>query len=36
MSPHGAGMIGGTHSHDPQFPDDDWNLYAMLDVEGLH
>ena len=22
------------HSHDPQFPDDDWNLYSMLDPEG--
>lgn len=24
-------MSGATHSHDPEFPDDDWNLYSMLD-----
>lgn len=29
--PHGGGMAGASHSHDPQFPDDDWNLYSMLD-----
>lgn len=34
MPPHGLGMAGGTHSHDPEFPGDDWNLYAMLDREG--
>lgn len=31
MAPHGPGMTGATHSHDPEFPDDDWNLYTMLD-----
>lgn len=30
MPPHGPGMIGGTHSHDPQYPDDDWNLYTHV------
>jgi hypothetical protein len=24
-------MLGAGHSHDPEYPDDDWNLYAMLD-----
>lgn len=24
-------MTGATHSHDPEFPDDNWNLYSMLD-----
>lgn len=33
MSPHGAGMSGATHSHDPEYPDDNWNLYSMLDHE---
>eukprot|EP01040_Poterioochromonas_malhamensis_P004993 gene4993-5354_t len=32
MPPHGSGMIGSTHSHDTRYPDDNWNLYAMLDV----
>lgn len=27
-------MIGAGHSHDPEFPDDAWNLYSMLDREG--
>lgn len=31
MAPHGPGMSGATHSHDPEFPDDEWNLYSMLD-----
>ena len=31
MPPHGPGMFGASHSHDPQYPDDNWNLYAMLD-----
>jgi hypothetical protein len=22
------------HSHDPEYPDDNWNLYAMIDREG--
>lgn len=25
-------MTGATHSHDPEFPDDEWNLYSMLDT----
>ena len=33
MAPHGPGMTGATHSHDAQFPEDDWNLYSMLDPE---
>lgn len=32
MPPHGPGLIGATHSHDPEFPDDNWNLYAMIDA----
>lgn len=31
MPPHGPGMTNATHSHDPEFPNDDWNLYSMLD-----
>ena len=31
MPPHGPGLYGATHSHDPQYPDDNWNLYSMLD-----
>jgi hypothetical protein len=31
MPPHGGGFAGATHSHDPEFPDDAWNLYSMLD-----
>ena len=31
MPPHGPGVTGACHSHDPQFPDDNWNLYSMLD-----
>ena len=23
-------MKGACHSHDPEYPDDDWNLYSML------
>lgn len=30
MPPHGAGMIGAGHSHNPEYPDDAWNLYAHL------
>jgi hypothetical protein len=33
MPPHGGGMVGSAHSHDPEFPDDTWNLYAMLDKD---
>lgn len=35
MPPHGPGMFGAAHSHDPEYPDDNWNLYSMLDQEGL-
>ena len=31
MPPHGGGLLGTTHSHDPEYPDDTWNLYSMLD-----
>jgi hypothetical protein len=31
MSPHGGSFAGTTHSHDPEFPDDNWNLYSMLE-----
>ena len=32
MGPHNFGVSGsGDHSHDVQFPEDSWNLYAMLD-----
>ena len=35
MPPHGPGVSGGLHSHDPQYPDDDWNLYSMLDADKV-
>ncbi len=31
---HGSGQSGTGHSHDPENPDDDWNLYCHLDPEG--
>lgn len=31
MPPHGAGMSGATHSHNPEYPDDNWNLYSMIE-----
>eukprot|EP01041_Mallomonas_annulata_P010559 gene10559-22030_t len=31
MAPHGPGFTGATHSHDPEFPDDDWNIYSQID-----
>lgn len=31
--PHGHGMAGASHSHDEKYPDDNWNLYAMLDIQ---
>lgn len=34
MPPHGSGLIGAAHSHNPEYPDDTWNLYSMLDMEG--
>ena len=33
MPPHGPGMIGVLHSHDPEYPDDNWNLYSQLDKD---
>jgi hypothetical protein len=24
-------MLGAAHSHNPEYPDDNWNLYSMLD-----
>lgn len=35
MPPHGPGFSGGLHSHDAEFPNDDWNLYSMIDLEQL-
>jgi len=35
MSPHGPGFAGALHSHDAEFPEDDWNLYSMIDLDGL-
>ena len=34
MPPHGPGMIGALHSHNPEYPDDSWNLYSHLDPEA--
>ena len=34
MPPHGGSFAGATHSHDPEFPDDNWNLYSMLEPES--
>jgi hypothetical protein len=34
MAPHGPGLFGAGHSHDPEYPDDSWNLYSMLDASG--
>lgn len=28
-------MVGGGHSHDTKYPDDTWNLYAMLDADAV-
>jgi len=28
MPPHGPGQLGSTHSHNSEYPDDAWNLYA--------
>ena len=30
---HGHGQSGQGHSHDPEHPDDDWNLYALIDPQ---
>ena len=32
MPPHGPGFFGALHSHNPEYPDDNWNLYAMIDT----
>ena len=31
MPPHGPGMTGAGHSHNPEYPEDNYNLYTMLD-----
>lgn len=31
MPPHGPGQLGGSHSHDPAYPEDNFNLYSQLD-----
>jgi PITH domain len=31
MPPHGPGMTNATHSHNPEYPEDSWNLYSFLD-----
>lgn len=33
MPPHGPNVLGATHSHNPQYPDDEWNLYAWLRIK---
>ena len=30
---HGHGQSGQSHSHDPEHPEDDWNLYALIDAD---
>lgn len=35
MPPHGAGMCGATHSHSHEYPDDNWNLYSMMDTTAV-
>lgn len=30
--PHGPGFSGGLHSHNPEFPNDEWNLYSHIDT----
>ncbi len=34
MPPHGPGLYGAGHSHDPEYPEDNWNLYSMMDRDG--
>lgn len=31
MGPHGGSFAGSSHSHSEQYPDDNWNLFCMLD-----
>ena len=34
---HGGGAVGGGHSHDEEYPDDNWNLYQHVDrAEALN
>lgn len=35
MPPHGPGFSGALHSHDAEYPDDDWNLYSVIDRESI-
>ena len=35
MAPHGPGFSGALYSHDAEYPDDDWNLYVMIDRENV-
>ena len=36
MPPHGSGACNNaSHSHDPEFPDDNWNLYSMIDSSAV-
>jgi|TARA_B110000208_G_scaffold168438_1_gene208589 hypothetical protein len=31
--PHGPGAVSNAHSHDPDYPEDNWNLYQHLEPE---
>ena len=34
---HGGGAVGGGHSHNEEYPDDNWNLYQHVDrAEALN
>jgi hypothetical protein len=33
MPPHGVGCTGVTHSHNPEYPDDNWNLYSLIETD---
>ena len=34
---HGGGAVGGSHSHNEEYPDDNWNLYQHVDrAEALN
>ena len=36
MGPHNFGVTGDlNHSHNVEYPDDAWNLYAMLDTSSV-
>ena len=32
---HGSGVLGSAHSHDPENPDDAWNLYQHINQEEI-